>query len=82
MIIEISADTVVWFIAVMLVVVSVLLFFVLMALRIVALVIQRELSELRKKIPKLGGGGPNGEGGGGGILDMLGPMVGNVFGGK
>lgn len=79
MIIEISADTVVWFIAVMLVVLCALLFFILMAIRILAMVIQENVAKISKKIPNLGGGG---NGGGGGPMDMLGGLFGMLGGGK
>jgi len=73
MIIEITADTVVWFIALMLAAISALLFLVLMALRILVATINVQMAALTKKIPKFGGGG--GDSGGepaglGGLLQM------------
>lgn len=79
MIINISADTVVWFIAVMLVVLSVLLFFTLMAIRALAFIIQTQSESLKRKIPNLGGGGDGGAemGGLGGVMQL----VSGLFGG-
>jgi len=81
MIIEISADTVVWYIAIMLTILSFLGFFILMALRVLTAVLMTELQGLRKKIPSMGGGGGGGDGGGG-LGSMLGPIVNMFTGGK
>jgi len=75
-IIEISADAVVWYIAVLLSVLSVLLFFTLMAIRVLTGVLYTELQALKKKIPSLGGGGAGGDGGMGGILNIFGGLFG------
>lgn len=80
MIIQITADTVVWFIAIMLVVLCVLLFMAIMALRVLAGVVNYQMTELRKRIPKgFGGGGKEGEGGAPGIMDIVGGLAGGLF---
>jgi hypothetical protein len=80
MIIEITSDTVLWIIAVALVVLSVLLFLTLMALRVTAAIINTRLLELQKKIPKIPGvtGGAEGgaDGGGFNIMSILGGVLG------
>ncbi len=80
MIINISADTVVWYIAIMLTVLSVLLFLILMALRVATAVINLRLTELQKKIPRFGGGADVRDGEAGGMGGLL-QIVGGLFGG-
>ena len=82
MIIDLQGDALAWYIAIVLTFIAAMLFFILMALRFVASNLLPLIPKINKTLNKFGGG-EKGEGGGTGnpIMDMAGPLLGNLFGG-